>query len=117
MPGITPSNPLTGISKGSVFNEDVTADTNIFDDALSPSNTPTTFRIYGCFDTGGVLAVQRTSGGVTVSEELNGGVALDADAGHMFDVLVEGGETVNIQYSVNATCKTLKVVEAPGMVS
>lgn len=105
------------ISKGSVFEESVTADTDIFDPDLEPTNSPTTFRIYACFDANGVLSVARTTDEGTVTELLNGGAKLNADAAYIFDIIVESGESINIQYSVNTTALTLKVLEVPGVIS
>lgn len=101
-------------SKASVFNAAVTAAANILSTSLSPTYTPCIFRIYAAFDAAGVLTLRRTSGGATVSEELNSGTVLTADAAHMFDVTVDSGETVNLQYSVNATCLKLSVMEISG---
>jgi hypothetical protein len=105
------------ILKGSVFNDSVTANTNIFSSDLTPTNNPTTFRIYACFNASGVLSVVRTRAGTTVVEQLNGGTALSANCAYMFDILVESGETINLQYSVNATALTLKVLEIPSVIS
>jgi hypothetical protein len=103
------------ILKGSLFNTHVAANTNIFTTSLSPTYTPTTFRIYACFDTSGVLTVRRTKGTVTVSEQLNSGTALEANAAYMFDILLESGETINLQYSVNATATCIKICEVHGV--
>ena len=103
------------ILKGSLFNTSIKADTDIFATYLSPTNTPTTFRIYTCFDTDGVLTVRRKKGTVTVSEQLNSGSALVANAAYMFDIVVESGETVNLQYSVDATAICIKIYEVPGV--
>jgi hypothetical protein len=108
---------LTPILKGSIFNTSVATNTNIFSSDLSPTNSPTTFRIYACFDTGGVLTVRRTKAGVTVGEQLNGGTALTANAAYIFDIMVESGETINLQYSVNATALKLAVYEVPSVIS
>ena len=105
------------ILKGSVFNTAVTANTNIFTSDLSPTNSPTTFRIYACFNTSGILTVRRTKSGMTVSEQLNDGSALAANGVYMFDIIVESGETINFQYSVNATATALKVLEVPSVIS
>ncbi len=103
--------------KGSVFDTAVVADINIFSSDIEPIYTPTTFRIYACFDDAGVLTVMRTVGVDTFSEELNGGGALAANSAYTFDIVVEIGDSINIWYSVGATCKSLKVVEVPGSVS
>jgi len=108
---------LTPILKGSIFNTPVTANINIFSSDLSPTNSPTTFRIYACFNTGGVLTVRRTKAGTTVSEQLNSGGALSVNAAYMFDIMVESGETINLQYSVNATALKLAVYEVPSVIS
>jgi hypothetical protein len=105
------------ILKGSIFNSPVSANTNIFASDLAPTYTPTTFRIYACFNASGVLSIVRTKGGVTVTEQLNSGSALNANCAYAFDVIVEGGETINLRYSVAATALVLKVVEVPGAVS
>jgi hypothetical protein len=102
---------LKPASKGSVFNTSITADTDIFSSDLSPTNTPCVFRIYACFSASGVLTVRRTRGAATVSEQLNGGSSLNANAAYMFDILVDGGETINLRYSADATCLKLSVAE------
>ena len=101
-------------SKGCVFNQPVSADTDIFDSDLEPTNPPCIFRVYACFDASGVLSVRRTKDGVTVSEQLNAGSALVANAAYLFDIIVDEGETINLRYSVNATCLKLSVVEISG---
>jgi len=101
-------------SKGSVFNTSITANANIFSSDLSPTYTPCIFRIYCCFDASGVLTVRRTKNGVIVSEQLNSGSALVANAAYLFDIIVDEGESVNLQYSVNATCLKLSVIEISG---
>jgi len=108
---------FTPLLKGSVFNDAVTADTDIFGSNLTPTNSPTTFRIYVCFDAAGVLTVRRTSGGTTVSEQLNSGTTLTANAAYIFDVPVESGESINLQYSVNATALKIMVLEVSGVLS
>jgi hypothetical protein len=105
------------ILKGSLFNAPVSANANIFASDLAPTYSPTAFRIYACFDASGVLSLVRTRAGTAVTEQLNSGSALTANAAYMFDVMVEDGETINLQYSVAATALVLKVVEVPGVVS
>jgi len=102
--------------KGSVFNTAITAGTNIFAQDLEPTYTPCIFRIYACFDASGVLTVRRTRAGVTVGEQLNSGSPLAANAAYIFDVPVDADETINLQYSVDATVLKLSVMEIGGMV-
>ena len=102
------------ISKGRIFNTVVVANTDFFAADLTPSITPnTTFRIYIVLDAVEVLSVQRTSGGVTVAEELNGGNNLTADAAYMFDILVDALDGINLQVDQNATILYCLVVEVP----
>lgn len=105
---------LIPISKAQLFNTAVTGGTNIFASDISPTNTPTHFRIYACFDTAGVLSVQRTVGATTISENLNEGANLTANSPYLFDIVVDSGETINLQYSVNATALKISVIEISG---
>jgi hypothetical protein len=108
------------IIKGSVFNQSVTANTNIFSTSLTPSlataTNPSYFRIFACFNASGVLSIVKTKGTTTVMIQLNGGGALSANCLYAFDIIVEYGESVNLQYSVNATAIDLKVVEIASVV-
>jgi len=103
------------IIKGSILNQSITANTNIFSTDLTPSlattSNPVYFRIFACFNTSGVLSVVKTKGTTTVTMQLNGGTALNANALYAFDIIVEYGESVNLQYSVDATMLELKVLE------
>jgi len=104
------------IVKGFVFNTAVGAGADIFATPLSPTNSPATFRIYICSDTAGVLTVRRTRNGVTVSEQLNSGVNLTANAAYIFDIILQEGETINLRYSVGATILYLIVLEVAGAI-
>jgi len=109
--------------KGSAFNASVPtgdgtdAANNIFASDLEPTNSPTAFRIYVCFVSAGLLRVMRTSGITTVPEQLNGGTNLAAGAAYVFDIVVEIGDSINLQYSAGGTCRSLKVLEIAGAVS
>jgi hypothetical protein len=78
---------------------------------MATTNNPSYFRIFACFNTSGVLSVVKTKGTTTVTMQLNGGNALNANCLYAFDIAVESGESVNLQYSVNATALELKVEE------
>ena len=99
------------VLKDNKFNTDVVANTDIFSPALSPVASPTYFRIYATFDTAGVLVVKRTDSSVTISEELNSGDTLNANSAYVFDIIVQSGETINLQYSVIAKALSLSVTE------
>lgn len=108
---------LTPVLKASIFNTVVTANTNILSSNISPTYSPTTFRIYATFNTQGILSIVRTRGTTTVTEQLNGGYTLNANAAYAFDVVVEQGETINLQYSANATALVLKILEISGVIA
>ena len=74
---------LSPISKGTIFNTPIAANTNFFAVNLIPTSTPTLFRIYVCLSLGGVFNVQRRNGLVTLTENLNSGNALTANAAYM----------------------------------
>jgi len=93
------------------------ANTNIFATNIKPTESPTTFRIYASFTAGGVLTVRRTVGATTISENLNGGANLAANASYFFDIAVHYGEEINIRYSVGTQCLSLKVWEVKGVVN
>ncbi len=106
-----------GVLKGEVFNTPVLANTDIFGAALTPTYSPTTFRIYAAFNGAAVLSVTRTRAGVTVTEHLNGNVALTADCAYAFDIVVTTGDSINLQYGGAHTALAIKVVEIVGVPS
>lgn len=103
-------NGTTGISagfapieKGVIQNTALpVANTNFFATALSPTNTPTTFRVMAAISVAGNLNVTITNGGNTQTLTLNviPGPALVANGVYTFDILVHSGDTINYQYSV-----------------
>jgi hypothetical protein len=102
---------ITPIIKGSIFNTYKSADTNFFSTDLIPTFSSSTFRIYIVVDMPGVLKVKRKKGATTVTEILNGGSQLSSFAAYMFDIIVESGESINLQYSNDTTILVCKVVE------
>jgi hypothetical protein len=108
---VTLTEGASGIEKGRSFNQAVLATTNFFAADLAPSHPPTRFRIYITISAAGVLSVIRTSAGAHVTENLNAGVGLNANAAYMFDILVTSADTINLQYSVGATILSCIVVE------
>lgn len=101
----------SGILKGEIFNTAVLVNTNFFVADLAPSNPPTRFRIYVAMSVAGIPTVIRTTAGVAVNENLNGGVALNANAAYMFDISVTGNDTINLQFSAAAQILSCIVVE------
>jgi len=79
--------------------------------ALSPTNPPCVFKAYCNFSASGVLTIQRTNGGNTVTEYVNSGNALLANVPYTFYIHVDSGETIDFQYSVTCTINKFSVVE------
>ena len=104
--------------KYSAFNTAVTAAADIFAAVLTPSYATaqhnTYFRIYCTFDTAGVLTVRRTQAAVTISENLNSGANLTANAAYVFDIVIRKNQTIQLRYSVNANALELSVSEIGG---
>jgi len=105
------------ILKASLINAGINANTNFFSNNITPTYSPSVFRIQASFSASGILYVVRTKGSTTVTEALNGGNVLSANAVYVFDIIVEGGESINLQYSVNATILRLLIVEVPYVIS
>jgi len=103
--------------KASLISTSISANTNILSNSVTPSYNPSVLRIQASFSASGVLSVVRTKGSTTVTEVLNGGNALSASAVYIFDVVVEGNESINLQYSVAATLLRLLIVEVPYVIS
>jgi len=82
---------------------------------ITPTNSPSYLRIYACVSVTGILRVARTIGGTTLTEDLNSGTALVADAAYMFTVPWRSGDSINIRYSVTTgTIKRLLIDEIGG---
>jgi hypothetical protein len=104
------------IPKISIVSGNATANTNIISNGttafpLSPNNAPCIFRIYVCLATSGVFSVQRYMSAGAVTENLNQGNPLTANAGYMFDILVDQGEKIDFQTTVTSVITKLSVVE------
>ena len=104
---------LQPILKGLSFNTAELANTDIFGTDISPTNTPTSFRVYVWTNTAGVFSCMRTSGGVTVTENLNEGNQLVANSAYEFNITLTSSETINFQLDAAATM-TVIVVEVYG---
>jgi hypothetical protein len=109
--GVVEVSRLNPILKGSIFNTLIGANTNFFASNLTPTYSPTIFRIYITNDTAGKLNVKRTRGATTVTETLNSGNDLSTGCAYIFDIAVESGDSINLQYSVTGTVLVCKVME------
>lgn len=76
------------------------ANTDILAANLTPTNTPTNFRIEIAMSNAGIFSATIINGGNTQVISFNEGVALVAGAVYIFDILVHNGDTINFRYSV-----------------
>ena len=108
---------LVPTAKAAIFNTALpTAETGWLGSAITPTNSPSYLRIYVCVSVSGVLRVARTVGATTVTEDLNSGGALAANAAYMFTVPWRTGDSINIRYSVTTgTIYILRIEEIGGI--
>ena len=109
---------LIPIAKADLFNVALpVAEANWLGADITPSNSPSYIRIYVCVDVAGVFRLARTQGTTTLTEDLNAGAPLVANAAYMFDVLWRSGDSINLCYSVSGgTIKRLIMNEIGGEV-
>ena len=103
--------PLNPLARAEVHNAAIVGGVDILGAALAPLNTPCRFAVEVAFDAAGVFSVRVTRGGIPVGEEFNHGVVLTANSLFRFSHLVHAGDTINYQYSVNATMLSMRVQE------
>jgi hypothetical protein len=104
------------VAKAAVLNTaEPAAEAALIGAGVTPTKSPSVLRIYASFSNAGILRVARTVGGVTITEDMNGGDALNANAGYMFDIEWRTGDTVNLRYSVTGgTTLVIRVDEVSG---
>ena len=108
---VSPLNPLTRANEFNVAGYIAAAD--ILAAALAPLNTPCSFRVEAGFDAAGILSATIIQAGVPVAVQFNGGVALNINSLYRFSLMVNAGDTINFQYSVDSAILSLKVQEIP----
>ena len=87
-------------AKAAVFNTALpSAEAALLASAITPTNSPSYLQVYVCVAVGGIFRVARTVSGVTVTENLNGGTALVADAAYLFTIPWRTGDSINFRYS------------------
>lgn len=106
------------IRVANVRNQAITANTNILSINIEPTFTPSAFMIIYCvFSATGSLTVKRRyeHTGTTVDEVLNEGFPFAADAAYSFSFPLDQDESINLQYSQNATVSKLVLYESQVM--
>ncbi len=107
---------LIPLAKADLFNTDLPdAEANWLGSDIEPTNSPSYLRIYACVSVTGILRVARTQDATTVTEDLDSGADLVADAAYMFTVPWRTGDSINVRYSVTTgTIKRLLIDEIGG---
>ena len=91
---------LIPIAKAAIFNTALpTAEASWLGTAITPTNSPSSLRIYVCVAAAGILRVARTVAAVTIVENLNSGGSLVANSAYMFTVEWRTGDSLNFRYS------------------
>ncbi len=99
---ITPSGDELLIAMAAIFNVALpAAEVNWLASNIIPTNSPSALRIYVCVAVAGILRVVRTIGAVTITENMNSGTNLIANASYSFTVPWRTGDMVNFRYSVS----------------
>lgn len=107
---------LIPIAKALVFNQALpAADNNILGADITPTNSPSKIVIDVCVAVAGILRVRRTRAGVTISENLNDGQALNANSEYAFTVRWRTGDSVNFWYSVTGANLLSLIVDEVGV--
>ncbi len=83
---------------------------NWFDAGITPTNTPTTFKIMVSTSTPIRFAAAITRGGNTQVVRFNGGSVLAADSLFTFDLLVHSGDSINFQRVTGAAPGTIQIL-------
>jgi len=104
---------LIPIPKANLHNTAILASTDILATALAPlyGRECSIFRVMVAMDAGGIFRATVTKATVMVTVGFNTGVSLASNSVYTFDLLVHSGDTVNFQYSANATLLLLRVQE------
>lgn len=104
-------------AKARVFNTVLpAADNDILGTDITPTESPSYLRIYFVAAVAGILRVARTVSGTTITENLNGGNALTANASYMFTVPWRSGDGIDFRYSATgANILTLDAIEVSGV--
>lgn len=104
---------LAPIQKAFIHNQELPAvGNNFLGTDITPTNTPTMFRIMVGISITGVLSTAITNGGDTQVLSFNSGVALGVDNLNIFEILVHSGDTINFRFSTTVgTIRILRVQE------
>ena len=88
------------------------ANTNILGSDITPTNSPTTFRIMVSVSIAAKFNARITRSATTTTTIFNGGANLVPDALFIFDILVHSGDSINFQFTATGgTINELRIQE------
>ena len=99
------------IEKANEQNTAELANTDILAAAITPSQTASLFRVIVAMSAAGIFKANITKAGNSQVMSFNNGVALAIDCLYTLEHLVHAGDSINYQYSVDATLRVLRVQE------
>mgnify|MGYP001610623960 CR=1 FL=1 len=99
------------IEKASEQNTAELADTDILAADITSTQTASIFRVMVAMSVAGIFRADITKAGNSQVMSFNSGVNLVADCLYTFEHLVHASDSINYQYSVNATLRVLRVQE------
>lgn len=104
---------FTPIEKAVIHNQAMpAANTNILGTDITPTNTPTTFRIMVSISVAARFSATITRAATTKTSKFNGGADLVTDTLFIFDLLVHSGDSINFQFSATGgTINDLRLQE------
>ncbi len=107
---------IAPIPKTSLFNVVLpNSESNWLSINIVPTNSPSYIRIYVNVSIAGTIRIARTVDNNTITENLNSGSNLIANASYMFTSEWRNGDTINIRYSTTSgTIKILRIDEIGG---
>lgn len=110
---MTNGSDLAPTQKAFIHNQALPAiGNNFLTTDITPTNTPTMFRIMVGISIAGVLSTAITNGGDTQVLSFNSGVALGIDNLHVFEILVHSGDSINFRLSTTTgIIRVLRVQE------
>ena len=99
------------LEKAEIHDTAYTANDDMLDDDITPSDPVVIFRISVCLDTLAVFKIIIDDGTTEVDIALNGGAQLTAQAGYTFDWPINTGDAVNFEADQSVQIEKLIVHE------
>jgi len=107
---------LIPIQKALVHNTEKNANTDFLTSSISPSKSPSIFRIMVSIDTAARFEADITYSSAEITTYFNQGSDLTANCLYTFDLILSSGDSVNFQVDDNVTILVFRVLEIPSSI-